>query len=227
MLTIYGVPISVHTRKVIVTAILKGLDYQNEPVIPFDPPSGWDAISPTGKIPVITDNGQTIADSSVICTYLDRTYPQHPIYPRDVRPYVQALWIEEYADGTLFREVVYGLFFQMVMRPNLLKQPTDGSLVESIVDHWVPKTFGFLERSLNGEYFAGERLSIADIAVMSNLINYHYLGFCIDCPRFSKLADWFDARLQHPAIATALKAEAPFADRLGLDRRFLVGVTAS
>ena len=38
MLTIHGVPISVHTRKAIVTARLKGIAFRNEPVIPFDPP---------------------------------------------------------------------------------------------------------------------------------------------------------------------------------------------
>ncbi len=41
MLTIHGVPLSVHTRKAIVTAILKDLDYRFEvviPVIPDNPP---------------------------------------------------------------------------------------------------------------------------------------------------------------------------------------------
>ncbi len=34
MLKIYGVPVSVHTRKVIVVALSKGLDYENLPVVP-------------------------------------------------------------------------------------------------------------------------------------------------------------------------------------------------
>ena len=41
MLTIHGVPLSVHTRKVIVTAILKMLDYKLEVVIPDNPPPNW------------------------------------------------------------------------------------------------------------------------------------------------------------------------------------------
>ena len=51
MLTIHGVPLSVHTRKVIVTAILKQVDYKFEvviPVIPGNPPANWDTLSPTG-----------------------------------------------------------------------------------------------------------------------------------------------------------------------------------
>ena len=44
MLTIHGVPLSVHTRKAIVTAILKDIDYKFEvviPVIPGNPPPNW------------------------------------------------------------------------------------------------------------------------------------------------------------------------------------------
>ena len=44
MLKIYGVPISVHTRKVIIAAIEKKLQFENEPVIPFNPPAGWDKL---------------------------------------------------------------------------------------------------------------------------------------------------------------------------------------
>src|SRR5262245_3748137 len=76
MLTIHGVPISVHTRKVIVTAIDKGLAYRNEPVIPFNPPPGWERLSPTGKIPVAVEGDVSLCDSTVICAWLDRAHPQ-------------------------------------------------------------------------------------------------------------------------------------------------------
>jgi glutathione S-transferase len=51
MITIHGVPLSVHTRKAIVTAILKKMDYKFEvviPVIPDNPPANWSTLSPTG-----------------------------------------------------------------------------------------------------------------------------------------------------------------------------------
>jgi hypothetical protein len=41
MIRIYGIPISVHVRKTIVTAIAKNIDYTIEAaVIPFIPPRG-------------------------------------------------------------------------------------------------------------------------------------------------------------------------------------------
>ena len=38
MFTIYGVPLSIHVRKVIVTALEKRLEHRVEAVFPFDPP---------------------------------------------------------------------------------------------------------------------------------------------------------------------------------------------
>lgn len=221
MLKIYGVPISVHTRKVIVTAIEKKLDYENEPVIPFNPPAGWDKLSPTGKIPVCVDGDLVLRDSSVICTYLERVHPERRIYPEDTEAFVQALWFEEYADGTVFRDVVHGLFFQKVIRPSILKQTTDAGAIEAILNGVLPRVFGYLEGSIGGEYLAGGRFGIADIATVSNLINLHYLGFDIDPRRFPRLGAYFARRLRHPSIAAALRAEQSVAAAMGLESAFI------
>jgi glutathione S-transferase len=217
MLKIHGVPISVHTRKVIVAAIEKNLAYEIDPVIPFNPPAGWDELSPTGKIPVAADGDFVMRDSSVICAYLERTHPARPIYPVEARAFAQALWLEEYADGTVFREVVHGLFFHKVIRPNLLKQPTDTKAVSAILEGAVPKVFGYLERVIDGDVLVGGRFGIADIAVLSNLINMHYLGYRIDADRYPKLARYFAGGLLQPSIETALRAERAAAEGMGLD----------
>jgi len=227
MLKIYGVPISVHTRKVIVTAIEKKLAYENEPVIPFNPPPGWDRLSPTGRIPVLKDGDLVLADSSVICAYLERTHPEHPIYPPDTGGYVKALWFEEYADGTIFRDLIHGLFFQKVIRPKILKQASEPAVIEKILSDALPKLFGYLDESAAGPYLAGGRFSIADIALVSNLVNYHYLGFDIDARRYPGLAAYFGRGLRHPAIAAALSAEKSVAAGMGLDGSFLDGLVSA
>jgi len=221
MLKIYGVPISVHTRKVILFAIEKRIRYEIEPVIPFNPPAGWGELSPTGKIPVATHDGLTLRDSSVICTYLERTHPQPALYPQSTGDLVQALWFEEYADGTVFREVVQGLFVQKVIRPNILKQPTDPAAIVAIENEALPKVFSFLEASIDGEFLAGGTLSVADLAVASNLVNFHYLGYAVHRERYPKLAAYFNRLLHNAALQTALRNEQPFARSMGLDCEFL------
>jgi glutathione S-transferase len=220
MLTIHGVPISVHTRKVLVTAIEKQLQFRNEPVIPFTPPAGWNDLSPTRKIPVITDGDFILRDSAAICAYLERVHPSPALYPADARAYAEALWFEEYAGGTLFREVIHGLFVQKIIRPKILKQETDPTAIETIQNGTLPQVFGYLESSIGGDFIVGEQFTIADVAIVSNLINYHYLGYALDEPH-PKLRRYFVRHIERPSIRTALLAEQSTASSMGLDGSFL------
>jgi glutathione S-transferase len=217
MLKIYGVPISVHTRKVIVAAIEKKLAFENDPVIPFHPPAGWDRLSPTGKIPVVSDGDFELADSSVICAYLEQTHPEPALFPREAKERARALWLEEYCDGTVFREVVQGLFIQHVVRPKILKQETDQAAIDTILAQALPKVFGYLESVAGEGYLVGGRFGIADIALTSNLVNYHYLGYRIDPARYPRLDRHFRHACRHPSMAAALRAEQPVAKNMGLD----------
>lgn len=221
MLKIYGVPISVHTRKVIVAAIEKDLRFENEPVIPFNPPPGWDKLSPTGKIPVARHCELLLRDSSVICAYLERVRPQPALYPPEAADYARALWYEEYADGTVFREVVHGLFFQKIIRPHVLKEQTDRAAIDAILDGALPKVFGYLDDALGAEAIDGGRFGIADIALASNLINFHYLGYEVERRKYPRLAASFAAWLERPSIRKALAAEQPVAASMGLDTAFV------
>jgi len=221
MLTIYGVPVSVHTRKVIVAALEKKLEHRVEPIIPFSPPPGWDKLSATGKIPVVKDGDFTLQDSSVICAYLERVHPSPALYPQAPRDYAQALWFEEYADGTLFRDVIHGLFFQKIIRPNILREKTDAAAVDRIEREALPAAFGYLDGALEGEYFAGGRFGIADIAIVSNLVNFHYLGCQIDPQAYPRLAAYFRRQLRRPSIEQAVQQAQPAAAAMGLDMAFV------
>src|SRR5262245_30542983 len=227
MMTIYGVPLSVHTRKAIVTALLKGIAHRVEPVIPFNPPANWAALSPTGLIPVLQDGDFTLPDSTAICLYLERAAASPAILPRDPRDYARALWLDAFAGGTVFRHVVHGLFVHKIIRPLILKQPTEQAAIDAILATQQPKAFGSLEAQAGaaqaGGFLVGDALSLADIAVASNLINYQYLGFAIDRALYPRLADYARRIAKLPACQQALAAEAPFAAQMGLDRSFLAG----
>ena len=88
MITIYGVPLSVHTRKTLMTARLKQIDYKLEvviPVLPGQPPADWHDKSPTGLIPVMQDGDFMLADLTAICLYLDKKEPAPPVLPADTK----------------------------------------------------------------------------------------------------------------------------------------------
>lgn len=227
MLKIYGVPISVHTRKVLVAARAKNVPFENVPVIPFNPPPEWDRMSPTGKIPVAADGDFTLSDSSVICAWLERLHPSPALYPAAPHAYAKALWFEEYADGTVFRDLVHGLFFEKVIRPNILKQPTNEAAVAAIESGALPRIFAYLEGAAAAGDLGADRLGIGEIAITSNLVNLRYLGYAIDTRRYPKLAAFFARQTALPAMAAALAAEQPVAAQMGLDRSFMQAAAAA
>jgi glutathione S-transferase len=60
---LYGVPLSVHTRKVQLCLRTKGLDHDLSVMIPIAPdtfPDNWEKLSPTGLIPVLEDGSFTL-----------------------------------------------------------------------------------------------------------------------------------------------------------------------
>jgi glutathione S-transferase len=227
MLKIYGIPISVHTRKVIVAARAKKVPFESVPVIPYKPPAEWDRLSPTGKVPVAVDGDFTLPDSSAICAYLDRLQPAPALYPAEPRAYAKALWWEEYADGTIFREVVHGLFTHKVIRPKILNQPGDPNAIAAVENQALPKAFGHLEGAAAAGELGAERFGIAEIAVTSNLVNFHYLGYAIDARRYPKLAAFFKRQTALPAMAATLAAEQPMAAQMGLDQSFMSAAQAA
>lgn len=224
MLTIHGVPLSVHTRKVIVTTILKKMDYKFEvviPVIPENPPPNWNTLSPTGLIPVLQDGDYTLADSNAICLYLEKKQPAPAILPADVKDYGRALWFDAYAGGTIFRHVVHPLFVQTVVRPNIRKEPADKAVIDDVLNNVQPKILSYLESQISGKFLVGDTMTLADIAIVSNFIVYQYIGYKIDPARYPKLVNYIADIAATDAYRKALDGEKPFVANMGLDRSFL------
>jgi glutathione S-transferase len=216
MLKIHGVPFSAHTRKVIVTAIEKGIAYEVKPVVPLTPPPGWSKLSPLGYIPAIEeDDGFSLADSSVICLYLERKHPQPSLYPQDPRDYARALWLEEYVDSGLQQHVLRGLLQQRVFAPKFLKKAPDEALIRSSLQEMIPPRLAYLEQSLTADFIAGNSFSIADITVASILLNYHYAGEKLDPAAHPRLQRYLARILVRDSFKKAFAAELPAAESIG------------
>jgi glutathione S-transferase len=221
---IYGVPLSVHTRKVILTAKIKSIPYVSVPVVPVipgNPPPEWRNISPTGLIPAIEDDGYVLADSTAIALYLEREAERPALFPKDLRDYGTALFLDSWAGSELFRRVMHPVFHQQVVAPRIRKQRPDDAVVDVALNEAAPEAFAYLERLAPSSFLVGSALSIADLAVVSNLILFHYLGYRIDRSRYPKLAAYFAAHLDSEVLASALDEERPFAESMGLDRAFV------
>jgi glutathione S-transferase len=195
------------------------------PVIPGNPPPNWRELSPTGLIPAISDGNFALADSTAICDYLDRTHPANPLYPQAPRERAQALALEQYG-GALFSRVVRPLFHEVFVHPKVRNVPTDQSKIDAVLNEAIPEIFGYLDRVAAGEFLAGRAMSMADVAVVCNLVTYQYIGFDLYRDRFPRLAGLFDRVVAQPAMRAALEREQPAAEAMGLKRDFLAPALA-
>jgi glutathione S-transferase len=229
MLKIYGVPISVHTRKVIVVAIMKRLPHEVIPVVPVIPgtlPPNWRELSPTKRVPAITDGDFTVADSTAICMYLDRAYPEHPIYPKAARDLAQVLSMELYATEQLFRNVVRTLFHEVFVHPKIQNRSTDQGTIDHVFKDVIPEVFGYLDGLAGEGFLVGQTITAGDLAVVSNLITYRYCGFDLDRKQFGRLAAYFDRMVRTPSVREALQNEKSVVESMGLNDAIFKAVLA-
>jgi glutathione S-transferase len=221
MLKVHGVPFSAHTRKVLIGALEKGINFELVPVVPLSPPPGWLEVSPLGLIPAIEDGNVRVADSSVILQYLERKFPQPSLYPVDVSAYAKALWIEEFVDGGLAPHVLHGLLMQRVFAPKFLNKAPDEAVIKRSLTEMIPPRLAYLEQQLTGDFFAGS-FSVADITVASILINFHYAGEVVGEQAYPRLYRHLRRVLARPAVQKHLQAEIPAAKSIGaLDMRLV------
>jgi glutathione S-transferase len=217
-LVLLGGSVSPFVRKVRVALAEKGLEYRHEQVNPFAPPPGWRDKSPLGRIPVLQVGERFLADSSVICAYLEKRFPQPPLYPSDPYDYARALWIEEYMDGGVVPAVGPKVFFPLVLKPFLSGgQPPDAETEAAAQRAWEEQAvplLAYLERELGDRaWFVGDALTIADITVAAQLVNVRHAGFAPDRKRFPRLRAFLDRMWSRPSLKGLIEEETPIFGR--------------
>ena len=137
MIKLYGANASPFVRKVMAVLAIKQLPYEHIPSMPFSGDKELARVSPLSKVPALIDGDLNIADSKVICRYLESAYPEVPVYPTDLQQRARADWFEEYG-GTAVAESAAGIFFHRFPRyinhgPTLLSKEFHG-LIQLFLD---------------------------------------------------------------------------------------------
>lgn len=127
-------------------------------------------VHPLGKSPVITDNGNTIAESGAIVEYLVETYGNGRLMPPPKTPerLRYTYWLH-YAEGSAMMPLVQKLVFSVLPgRAPVLVRPmfkfVMAQLLKNLVDPTLKRHMAFWEGELQkSEYFAGSQFTAADI----------------------------------------------------------------
>lgn len=201
---LYGAAPSPFFRKCRVVLEEKGIPYETENLVPVPKTAELLAMHPLGKIPILRDGDLVVPDSSVICLYLERKFPQPAVYPADPTEYARALFLEEYAD-TKLAEVFGGIFFERFVKPNVLQQTPDEARVQDLLAREVPAVLDFLEGQLpEARETVLPRFSIADAALGGQLGSLAFARIEIDAARWPRAARYARAIAARPSFKTAL-----------------------
>jgi glutathione S-transferase len=207
---IVGSYLSPYVRKVLVVLDLKGIAYEIDPIVPFFGDDRFTLISPVRRIPVLIDEQVTLADSSVICQYLEDCCPQPTLYPTTIVDRARARWLEEYADSRMGEVFIWGLFNQVAIKPNVWGEPTDKAAVEKTLNQDMPQVLDYLEGQVPAEGFVFGEVSIADISIACFFRNAGFARFRVDTSRWPRTAAFVDRVLK---LESFVKLE-PMEDRL-------------
>lgn len=211
-IVLWGVKASPYVQKVMVALAEKNIAYEHQQILPKSLlmlrneliPEAFEQLSPLGKIPLLQIGDWGIADSAVITAFLDREFSSEKIlYPDNSREYAKALWFEHYADTTLTDVIHKKIFFQKVIKPALLNQPADLTIVEKAISVELPPLLTYLDRELEkNEWLADQRFSIADIAVVVQLLALKKAGVSLD--NWKNLNTYVKNVTQQPSFLTVL-----------------------
>lgn len=143
--------------------------YERDPETMLAPPA-LKAIHPLGKSPVVTENGEAIAETGAIVEYILERYGQGRLAPALGTPERRRLtyWLH-YAEGSAMPPLLLKLVFGRLgaSAPGLIR-PLVNSIAKraqsAFIDPQLAMHFNYWEAELEkAEWFAGAEFSAADI----------------------------------------------------------------
>ncbi|GFY90578.1 glutathione S-transferase tau 5 [Actinidia rufa] len=171
------------------------------------------------KVPVLIHNGKPIAESFIIVEYLDETWKNHPLLPRD--SYQRAM--------TRFWAKFVEEKFTEVMQQVVI---VDGENQEKEVNN-AKEALEILEGELKGnKFFGGENVGFVDIvlgSIISVCLDVIEEVGCVkvfDSQKFSYLAKWNANFLEIPAIKETLPEREHVLRYFSRARRFNLAMAA-
>lgn len=212
---VYGSSMSPYVRKVLAFAGEKGITIENKPVGIADPTPEFRRASPFGKMPALVDKDYVLADSSAIVHYLEAKHPDPSLIPADAEARGRVIWFEEFAD-TILMSCLGKMFFNRVVAPVFMKRPGDLNVAEMAERNELPPLLAYLETIIpeDGGYLVGDRLTLADLAVVSPLANLAHMHVAIDREAYPRVAAFAERILARPSFAQWIEREGRALERL-------------
>ena len=122
MLKLYTAQNSICTQKVFLTLTEKGLDWESEYIDLFKNEQyrpEYVRLNPKGVVPTLIHQGQPVIESTLICEYIDRAFPDPSLIPAGAYDQTRMrLWSKHIDEGVFeaTREISFSAMFRDKMR---------------------------------------------------------------------------------------------------------------
>jgi glutathione S-transferase len=209
---LFSTPVCPFAHRVRLTLVEKGIPYRLTEIDLRNKPREFMSVSPHGKVPLLRRGNEHIAESVIINEYLDETFPEPPLLPRDPARRAHARFWIDFANSRLFAttaSLLYGPHRQD--RAPALQQIADA--------------LGFIEsealakRPGEGPYWLGPEVSLVDLTFypwfeqLPVLERFRDFGM----PQgLGRVAEWRHAMAQRPTTRAAAKPSTFYIEQYGL-----------
>lgn len=220
-LTLYYHPLSSYCHKVLIAVDVLGIEVDKRLLDLGDPAqrAAHLALWPTGKMPLLLDQGRPVPETSIIIEHLQRHHarPGRTLIPPD-------------PDAALEVRLWDRLFDLYVMTPMQaftadLLRPEDDRDAYGVAQarERLLSAYAFMDRHLEGRtWVAGDAFSMADCAAAPAL--FYAVTYVPLLPQHPALAAYFERLMAHPSVALTIDQARPwfkfYPGRAGLSRRF-------
>ncbi|MBC7782009.1 MAG: glutathione S-transferase family protein [Proteobacteria bacterium] len=214
-------PLSSYCHKVLIAVDVLGIEVDKRLLNLADTAerAAYLALCPTGKMPLLVDQGRPIPETSIIIEHLQRRHarPGHTVIPDDPEAALDVrLW------DRLFD--LYVMTPMQACTADLLRPEGDRDARSVARAHeGLLSAYAFIDHQLKGRtWITGEAFSIADCAAAPALF---YAVTYVPLPSgHERLAAYFDRLMDHPPVARTIDQARPYfkfyPGREGLSRRF-------
>ncbi|CAL1532763.1 unnamed protein product [Lymnaea stagnalis] len=170
----------------------KNIQYETINVHLKNKPEWFLQRNPQGAVPTLELDDKVIYESTAVCEWLDDVYTQNRLQPSD--PYIRA-WDRILLEG--FGKVTT-LFYTFNRKPEEREK-----LIDEFQKHY--KFYEDILAKRGGPLFGGNKPSMIDFFLWPHLERIPVLETIdsrvgVDKAKFPKLAGWFDAMYQVPAV---------------------------
>ena len=209
MRTLFHLWLHPFSRKVRLALAEKNLDFNLQIEKVWERRTEFLALNPAGDVPVLIEkDGTTLANSQVICEYLEEVYPEVNLLGKDPVQRSETRRLVSWFDVKFNREVSENIVGEKLMKRFLkLGEPHGPAIRAGHANiHYHLDYIGFLIEKR--KWLAGDVFSLADIAAAAHLSAIDYIG---DVPWEEHRAarTWYEKIKERKSFAPLLEDRIP------------------